>query len=116
MASRIKNPPESQQHTRSTETPTPTPAELSRPRAKATRTAAADEWHAQNRGIANATAEARAGGRGGGSANRGTAVQVRSAPGRSDAGRNFDQSFATARKAGMKEFTWNGKRYSTKVK
>ena len=56
------------------------------------------------------------GGRGGGSANRGEAVLVRSAPGRSDAGRNFDQSFAAARKAGMEEFTWNGKRYNTKVK
>ena len=57
------------------------------------------------------------GGRGGGSAmTRGSAPKVTSAPGRSAAGKNFDQSFAAARKAGLNEFTWNGKKYTTKVK
>ena len=57
------------------------------------------------------------GGRGGGSAmTRGSAPKVASAPGRSAAGKNFDQSFAAARKAGLNEFTWNGKKYTTKVK
>lgn len=55
--------------------------------------------------------------RGGGSAvTRGTAASARSAPGRSDAGRNFDQSFAAAKRAGLDEFTWRGKRYTTKTK
>ena len=56
-------------------------------------------------------------GRGGGSAlTRGTAPKVTSAPGRTAAGKNFDQSFAAARRAGLDQFTWNGKRYNTKVK
>lgn len=29
---------------------------------------------------------------------------------------NFKEAFASARKAGKKEFTWNGKRYNTKYK
>ena len=48
-------------------------------------------------------------GRGGGSSNRGTAVTTKS-------GKSFDQSFAAARRAGLDQFTWNGKRYTTKVK
>ena len=32
------------------------------------------------------------------------------------ASQSFDKSFAAARKAGKKEFTWKGKRYNTKVK
>ena len=56
-------------------------------------------------------------GRGGGSAvTRGSAPKVPSAPGRSSAGKNFDQSFAAAKRAGLDQFTWNGKRYTTKVK
>jgi len=31
-------------------------------------------------------------------------------------GKNFDQSFAAARRAGLDQFTWNGKKYTTKVK
>ena len=31
-------------------------------------------------------------------------------------GQDFRSSFAAARKAGKKEFTWNGKRYNTKLK
>ena len=31
-------------------------------------------------------------------------------------GKGFDDAFASARKAGVNEFTWNGKRYNTKVK
>lgn len=29
---------------------------------------------------------------------------------------SFDKAFASARRAGKNEFTWNGKRYNTKVK
>lgn len=29
---------------------------------------------------------------------------------------NFEKAFAEARKAGKKEFTWNGKRFNTKLK
>ena len=29
---------------------------------------------------------------------------------------SFEKAFASARKSGKKEFTWNGKRYNTKVK
>ena len=55
--------------------------------------------------------------RGGGSAvTRGSAPKVTSAPGRTAAGKNFDQSFAAARRAGLDQFTWNGKKYTTKVK
>jgi hypothetical protein len=30
--------------------------------------------------------------------------------------KSFDASFAEARKAGKKEFTWKGKKYNTKTK
>jgi hypothetical protein len=30
--------------------------------------------------------------------------------------KSFDESFAAARKAGKKEFTWKGKKYTTKMK
>jgi hypothetical protein len=34
----------------------------------------------------------------------------------SSAAKNFRSAFATARKAGKKTFTWNGKKYTTKTK
>ena len=34
----------------------------------------------------------------------------------SAAAKDFDKTFATARAAGEKEFTWRGKRYNTKLK
>ena len=35
---------------------------------------------------------------------------------RGTAGKEFDKAFATARKAGKKEFTWKGKKYHTRTK
>jgi hypothetical protein len=32
------------------------------------------------------------------------------------AAQQFDSAFAAAKKAGKKEFTWNGKKYNTKLK
>lgn len=40
----------------------------------------------------------------------------RSAPKLSAAAKDFDKTFAAARAAGEKEFTWRGKRYNTKLK
>jgi hypothetical protein len=40
----------------------------------------------------------------------------RSAPKLSAAAKDFDKTFAAARAAGEKEFTWRGKRYNTKYK
>ena len=40
----------------------------------------------------------------------------REAPKLSAAAKDFDKTFAAARAAGEKEFTWRGKRYNTKLK
>ena len=87
----------------------PTPAELARPKAKRTPTIAAEKQ-------LDAMDKARRPSTGGASSMRGAPATARSAPGRSEAGKNFDQSFAAAKRAGLDQFTWNGKKYTTKVK
>jgi len=67
----------------------PTPAELARPKAKRTPTIAAEKQ-------LDAMDKARRPSTGGASSMRGAPATARSAPGRSEAGKNFDQSFAAA--------------------
>ena len=87
----------------------PSAADMARPKAKKTPTIAAQK-------DLDTMARASRPSIGGPSSSRGATVKVNSAPGRSDMGKNFDQSFAAAKRAGLDQFTWNGKKYTTKVK
>jgi hypothetical protein len=40
----------------------------------------------------------------------------KSSSGSGSSAKQFDSAFAAAKKAGKKEFTWNGKKYNTKTK